>query len=35
MFNIHGVNDFRQTEINTTEPLVPEAIAFDAELSTE
>jgi len=35
LFNIHGVNEFRQTEINTTEPLVPEPRAFEVELGTE
>ena len=29
------VNDGRQTEINTTEPLVPERSAFDVELAIE
>ena len=33
--NVHSVNDVRQTEINTTEPLVPEATAFEFELVIE
>jgi hypothetical protein len=28
MLNVHGVNDVRQTEIHTTEPLLPELSAF-------
>ena len=28
----HGVNDARQTEIHTAEPLVPEPSAFEFEL---
>ena len=31
---VHGVNDVRQTEIHTTEPLVPEPSASDVELAT-
>jgi len=31
--NVHGVNDVRQTEINTTEPLVPEPSAFEVEMA--
>ena len=34
-FNIHGVNDVRQTEIHTAEPLVPESSAFEIELAVE
>jgi len=30
--NIHGVNDVRQTEIHTTEPLVPEPSALKVEM---
>ena len=30
-----GVNDVRQTEIHTAEPLVPEPRAFEVELVTE
>ena len=33
--NVHGVNDVRQTEIQTAEPLVPEPSAFGVELATE
>jgi len=35
LLNIHGVNDIRQTEIHTAEPLVPEPNAFEVELTTE
>ena len=35
LFNIHGVNDLRQTEIPTAEPLVPEPSAFEVELAIE
>jgi len=35
LLNIHGVNDVRQTELHTAEPLVPEPSAFDIELATE
>jgi len=31
----HGVNDVRQTEIHTTEPLVPEPSAFEVELAIQ
>jgi hypothetical protein len=33
--NVHGVNDVRQTEIQTTEPLVPDPSAFVVELAVE
>jgi len=33
LLNIHGVNDVRQTEIHTAEPLVPEPSAFEFELA--
>jgi hypothetical protein len=33
--NVHGVNDVRQTEIHTTELLVPEPSAFGVELTIE
>ena len=33
--SIHGVNDVRQTEIHTKEPLVPEPSASDVELAIE
>jgi len=35
LLNVHGVNDIRQTEIHTTESLVPETSAFEFELPTE
>ena len=33
--NVHGVNNVRQTELHTAEPLVPEPSAFEVELATE
>jgi hypothetical protein len=33
--NVHGVNDVRQTEIHTAEPLVPEASDSDIEMAIE
>ena len=33
--NVHGVNDFRQREIHTAEPLVPEPSVFEFELLIE
>jgi len=35
LLHIHGVKDVRQTEIHTTEPLVPELCAFEVELAIE
>jgi hypothetical protein len=35
LLNVHGVNNLKQTEIHTAEPLVPEPSAFDVELTTE
>jgi hypothetical protein len=35
LLKVHGVNDIRQTEIHTEEPLVPEANAFVVEMTTE
>ena len=35
LLNLHGVNDVRQTEIHTTEPLVPEPSAFEVLLAIE
>ena len=35
ILNVHGVNDVRQTEIHTAEPLVPEPSVPDIELATE
>ncbi len=33
--NVHGVNDVRQTEIHTAEPLVPEKSAVEVETAIE
>jgi hypothetical protein len=33
LLNIHGVNEVRQAEIQTAEPLVPEQSAFDVEMA--
>jgi len=35
LLNVHGVNDVRQTEIHTTEPLLPEPSTSDVELAIE
>jgi len=35
LLNIHGVNDVRQKEIHTAEPLVPEPSASESELAIE
>jgi len=35
LFNVHGVNDVRQKEILTAEPLVPEPNAFEVEMAVE
>jgi hypothetical protein len=35
LLNVHGVNDVRQTEIHTAEPLVPEPRSFEAEIAIE
>ena len=35
LLNVHGVNDIRQTEIYTAEPLVPETSAFEVDLAIE
>jgi len=35
LLNVHKVNDVRQTEIHTAEPLVPEPSASDIELAIE
>jgi hypothetical protein len=35
LFNVHGVNDVRQTEIHTAEPLVPELSALEFEMTIE
>jgi hypothetical protein len=33
--NVHGVNDVRQTEIHTAEPLVPEPSDSEVEMAIE
>jgi hypothetical protein len=33
LLNVHGVNEVRQAEIHTAEPLVPEPSAFEFELA--
>jgi hypothetical protein len=33
LMNVHGVNDVRQTEMHTAEPLVPEPSAFEVEMA--
>jgi len=35
LLNVCGVNDVRQTETHTAEPLVSEPSAFEVELATE
>jgi len=35
LLNVHGAKDFRQTEIQTAEPVVPEPSAFEFELAIE
>jgi hypothetical protein len=35
LLNINGVNDVRQTEVHTAEPLVPEPSAFEFEMAIE
>jgi len=35
LLNVYGVNDVRQTEIHTAEPVVPEPSAFEVELAIE
>jgi hypothetical protein len=35
LLNVHWVNDARQTEIHTAEPLVPETSASEFELAIE
>jgi len=35
LLNVHGVNDVRQTEIHTAEPLVPEPSALEVEMVIE
>jgi hypothetical protein len=33
LLNVHRVNDFRQMEIHTAEPLVPDPKSFDFEIA--
>jgi len=35
LLNVHGVNDIRQTEIHTAEPLVSEPSVFHVGMATE
>ena len=35
ILKVHGINDVRQTEIHTAEPLVPELSASEVELAIE
>jgi len=35
LLNVHGVNDVRQTEIHTAEPLVSELSVFEVKLAIE
>ena len=35
VLNVHGVNNVRQKEIRTAEPLVPEPSALEVELAIE
>jgi hypothetical protein len=35
LLNVHGFNDVWQTEIHTTEPLVPESSDFEFEIVIE
>jgi len=35
LLTVHGVNDARQTEVHTAEPLVPEPSAFEVEMAIE
>ena len=35
LLNVHEINDIRQAEIHTLEPLVPEPSAFEVELAIE
>ena len=35
LLNVHWVNDVRQTEIHTAEPLAPEFINFEFEMAFE
>ena len=35
LLNVHGVNDVRQIEIHTAQPLAPEPSAYEVELAIE
>jgi hypothetical protein len=35
LLNVHAVNDVRQTEIHTAEPLVPEPSSSEVEIAIE
>jgi hypothetical protein len=35
LLNVPGINDVRQTEIHTAEPLVPEPSSFEVHISVE
>jgi len=35
LLNVHGVNDVRQTKIQTAEPLMPEPRAFEFEITNK
>jgi hypothetical protein len=35
LLNVHGINDVRQTEMHSAEPLVPEPSCFEAEDAIE
>jgi len=35
LLNVHGVNDVKQTEMHTAEPLLPDSSAFEVELAVE
>jgi len=35
LLNIYGINDVRQTEIHTAQPLLPEPSALEVEMAVE
>jgi hypothetical protein len=35
LLNVHGVNDVRQPEIHTAEPLLPEQSTYEVEMAIE
>jgi hypothetical protein len=35
LLTVYGVNDIRQTDVHTAEPLVPEPNAFEVEMSVQ